>query len=392
MTIVDEESSNEKKGWEKVQIDTKTFQKEPFLTRITKFFSVKSVKKSTTLPPTKTEVENSNLETTPVQSVDLEDEEAAKKQLDWKKATISMKKFKKPSFRLPNLKINFSKKMLVLTGFIGVLGILFIAAYLKMDSPANGKPSGSNQAKHKQAAGNQGQVNLGDTPLVTEDSQSIQGSITDGKENNPNGDGADKNGSPIKPPNNPTPGANQPPITNPSNVTPAPKSTPTPKPAPSPAPTPKPIAPITGTNLVKNSSFESSLTSWKSWTPDGQSSIHLIATDFPYKGKADLCHWSDRSYRQKTYQVLTGVPDGTYVAKIWYRSGGGQKTLNLEVTKINNGSGSVTVGLPKSPDVWKQVTTTKFEVRGGTVHIGVYSNANSGNWADFDNIELIRVG
>jgi hypothetical protein len=150
---------------------------------------------------------------------------------------------------------------------------------------------------------------------------------------------------------------------------------------------------LIGVNVLKNSGFENGLTNWLSWNPAGQGPIHAIATDYPYKGKGDLVHWSDRAYQHKTYQIITNLPDGTYVARVWVRSGGGQRKLTLEVTRHNHGEGSVVTDIGRNalPDKWKQMTSPKIKVRGGTVHVGVYSDAQAGNWADFDNLEFVRV-
>lgn len=152
-------------------------------------------------------------------------------------------------------------------------------------------------------------------------------------------------------------------------------------------------APVLNVNLVKNCGFEDGLTGWSSWSPSGQSSIHDIATDYPYRGKKNLVHWSDQDYRQRTYQRITNLQDGVYVAKVRVRSSGGQNKLTLEVTKYNNGQGSVStnIGTHAMPDTWKTITSAKIKVVGGSVNIGVYSNAYAENWADFDHLELYRV-
>lgn len=144
-------------------------------------------------------------------------------------------------------------------------------------------------------------------------------------------------------------------------------------------------------NLLQNPGFETGdLSSWSSWKPDTQAAVaHKVDADQPRSGANKLVHWSGSAYKQTTYQAVN-VPNGTYKASVWVRSGGGQNYLRLEAS---NWGGSPLYSEAGSQPVtdWKQLTIDNIQVSTGTVTIGVFSDANAQNWAVFDDFELVSV-
>ena len=104
-----------------------------------------------------------------------------------------------------------------------------------------------------------------------------------------------------------------------------------------------------------------------------------------------LTHYASAAYQQTTYQAVS-VPNGTYRASVWVRSGGGQTNLRLEASNHGGGTTLYSTDLKgtASPSTWTQLTLSNISVTTGTVTIGVHSNAAAGNWAAFDDVELTR--
>ncbi|PTL85406.1 carbohydrate-binding protein [Vitiosangium sp. GDMCC 1.1324] len=146
-------------------------------------------------------------------------------------------------------------------------------------------------------------------------------------------------------------------------------------------------------NLASNPGLESGdLSSWSDWHPTTQSAAaHKVDTDTPRTGSFKLTHYAATAYQQTSFQAVS-VPNGTYRASVWVRSGGGQTNLRLEAS--NHGGGttlySTDLGSTATPSTWTQLTIANIPVTTGTVTIGVYSNAAAGNWAAFDDFELTR--
>jgi beta-glucosidase-like glycosyl hydrolase/aryl-phospho-beta-D-glucosidase BglC (GH1 family) len=140
-------------------------------------------------------------------------------------------------------------------------------------------------------------------------------------------------------------------------------------------------------NELSNAGFESGNTS-------GWSETHIGALaqkadiDNPFVGSYQLKHYDAAIYQQTTSQ-LKSVPNGTYNFSVWVRSGGGQNALKLFAknyggVEMNTAIGSSAIGS------WTRYTISNIQVTNGQIEVGVVSDANAGNWAVFDNFELIK--
>lgn len=146
------------------------------------------------------------------------------------------------------------------------------------------------------------------------------------------------------------------------------------------------------TNLLLNPGLEAgTLSSWSDWHPSTQTIAHKVDTDTPRTGTYKLTHYLASAYQQTTYQAVS-VPNGTYRASVWVRSGGGQTNLRLEASNYGGSTTlySADLGSTAYPSTWTQLTISNIPVTTGTVTIGVYSNANAGNWAAFDDFQLTQ--
>lgn len=96
-------------------------------------------------------------------------------------------------------------------------------------------------------------------------------------------------------------------------------------------------------------------------------------------------HYDDSAYNVYTYQTKTGLTNGTYTAKAWVRSSGGQTKCYLEAK--NYGGSALTANISQSFD-YVQVTISNIVVTNGQCTIGIYSECAANKWCAFDDIEL----
>lgn len=133
-----------------------------------------------------------------------------------------------------------------------------------------------------------------------------------------------------------------------------------------------PAAPASAASTLTNANFEWGLSGWSGngYTESGGRSGQR------------LTHWASGAYRWETYQTLTGLSNGTYTARAWVRSGGGQKAAYLALK--NCGGGEQRASVPAS-DAWTQISVTTT-VSNGQCTVSFFSDANAGNWASFDDV------
>ena len=123
------------------------------------------------------------------------------------------------------------------------------------------------------------------------------------------------------------------------------------------------------------------------WTVTG-------ATDASYtewgghSGNWRLSNWSPDAYVVETSQTLTGLPRGWYTLRAWVKSGGGQNEAYIAL-KNCGGHHDERTYLPIAPaSQWVQIVVSTHVTRGKCT-ISLYSDANAGNWANFDDIEFV---
>ncbi|WP_218015238.1 carbohydrate binding domain-containing protein [Brevibacillus dissolubilis] len=144
----------------------------------------------------------------------------------------------------------------------------------------------------------------------------------------------------------------------------------------------------TGTtpNKLTNFSFESgNTTGWTEWSSGA--SAQKADMDNPFTDNYKLTHYAPGSYQQLTSQVKA-VPNGTYQFSAWVRSGGGQKALHLFAKGY--GGAEMTANIGTNPiSEWTKYTIDNITVTNGQIEVGVWDDANTGNWAAFDQFELV---
>lgn len=146
-----------------------------------------------------------------------------------------------------------------------------------------------------------------------------------------------------------------------------------------------------GNNYALNPSYEANrvrqswASGWSSTANTGQNGGDGDGRtgDFFYE------HWSSGSYSASTDQVVE-VPNGTYELSVWFRSSGGQSTSRM-FARDYGGSQRIS-NLNTSQGSWAQRTISNINVTNGQIRIGIESTASGGQWVNFEDWELIRVG
>jgi len=98
-------------------------------------------------------------------------------------------------------------------------------------------------------------------------------------------------------------------------------------------------------------------------------------------------HYRPENYQIYTYQTVTGLANGTYTLSAWVKSTGGQPVAQLQAQ--NYGGSVLGVTVPASPTEWVQITIPNVNVTNGQCEVGIYSQANGGQWLHFDDITLL---
>ena len=87
-------------------------------------------------------------------------------------------------------------------------------------------------------------------------------------------------------------------------------------------------------------------------------------------------------------QNVDKLPDGTYTLKAWVRSGGGQNICRLYA---KSGGKEYNYSLKTPIDEWTEVVVSSdIEVNNGKCEIGLYSDADGGEWVQLDNLTLVK--
>lgn len=154
--------------------------------------------------------------------------------------------------------------------------------------------------------------------------------------------------------------------------------------------------PVERVNELDNGSFEAdgftnTPSSWGTWTANGADADAVFTSDaWAAHGTYTLNHWKATAYTASNYQTVTGLANGTYTFGAWVLNGGGQNAAYLYAK--NYGGAEVRASLPVAEGAWEYVSIDGIQVTNGQVEIGVYDDANAGNWLNLDDVKLYRTG
>lgn len=139
-------------------------------------------------------------------------------------------------------------------------------------------------------------------------------------------------------------------------------------------------------NYVANPGLESSdMSAW-------QLVNAARSTDAAYEGSYAIHFWNQDHVSAK--QTVTGLPNGVYELSVQTRIGvEGEPIADTSVLYATTSDTTYSTPLEvTSWDKWKKLALSDIEVRNGQLEIGVEVNDAEGDYGDFDDWELIRVG
>ena len=154
------------------------------------------------------------------------------------------------------------------------------------------------------------------------------------------------------------------------------------------------VAPLNAASVqaaaeITNPGFEADNTRTtppQGWTVSG--ATYASYTEWGgHSGNWRLSNWSTSAYVVETSQTLTGLTKGWYTLRAWVKSSGGQNAAYIALKDC--GAPAARTELPVAPPTqWIQIVVSTH-VTAGQCTISLYSDANAGNWANFDDIEFV---
>lgn len=129
-------------------------------------------------------------------------------------------------------------------------------------------------------------------------------------------------------------------------------------------------------------------------SPDGWNTTGDAAADFTESGGRSgyrLTHWSATPYTVATWQTLDGLADGEYTLRAWVHTDGGQNAAYIGLSNCGGHERRTALPVTKGYATWVQITVSTTVV-GGRCTIVLYSDANAGNYASFDDITFTPGG
>ena len=148
-------------------------------------------------------------------------------------------------------------------------------------------------------------------------------------------------------------------------------------------------------NLLDNASFESDKittepSQWNIWLSD-VTQKGTIKTEYgnAFDGDYKLTFWDDSDYDCSVYKTFEGIPNGKYQFSVWAMTNGEQKVLQMYAK--NFGGTELNTPITTSDINWNLFTIDEIEVTNNTCEIGIYTEANAGDWCNLDFAMLRKI-
>ena len=148
----------------------------------------------------------------------------------------------------------------------------------------------------------------------------------------------------------------------------------------------------TGTALT-NPGFESGMSGWTTWSPNGTESSAFSETyNGGHSGAYHLTQWRNAPFETWTYQTKSGLANGNYKVRAWVRKTGAFAFSRLQVKTCGSCSPALTnLGTYAG---WTLVETPAIAVTGGYLEFGFHSQStalDSSPVLHADDVELIKL-
>jgi hypothetical protein len=141
---------------------------------------------------------------------------------------------------------------------------------------------------------------------------------------------------------------------------------------------------------VTNAGFESGMTGWNTWSPNGTAGAAFTETyNGGYNSANHLTHYSPGAFETWTYQTINGIPNGDYRVRAWVRKGGDFGFSRLQAKTCASCTPAATnLGTYSS---WTQLETPTIAVTAGYLEFGLHTQAFTGSsFVHLDDVQLIR--
>lgn len=146
-------------------------------------------------------------------------------------------------------------------------------------------------------------------------------------------------------------------------------------------------------NYIQNDGFETDLASsqadWQIWTADHQAGTVRTEYGNAYEGQYKATFWAKKSYGASLYKTFTNLPNGTYQFSIEAMSNGKQKALYLYAK--NYGKAEIRKPIGVSDINWNRFVLQNIEVTNHQCEIGIYTDANAGDWCNLDSASFRKI-
>ena len=145
---------------------------------------------------------------------------------------------------------------------------------------------------------------------------------------------------------------------------------------------------------MTNSSFDAEAfdtqtpSGWSEWEATGAATSSYTETNLgANSGARHGTHWNTAAYQVYTYQTKTGLANGLYTLKGYFKRGGNQTACKFEAKDF--GSTTKDYWIPVL-SAWTPVEIKDINVTNGQCTVGIWSDANAENWLFFDDVEFFK--
>jgi hypothetical protein len=142
-------------------------------------------------------------------------------------------------------------------------------------------------------------------------------------------------------------------------------------------------------NALVNPGFETGdLTGWQTYS-SADADADFVESPSRY-GTYTGVHRKSAPYEVYTYQVLTGLTNGTYAVSARFKSSGGQTYTTFAAKNFGGTDVSVPIPKPGQNEVpsWVRVQLPDVAVSNGQLQVGIYSKSAADKWLDFDDVRV----
>ena len=151
-------------------------------------------------------------------------------------------------------------------------------------------------------------------------------------------------------------------------------------------------AAIASTNYVLNPGFEADNAAvqkplnWGQWLESGTAANLTLVNGDAHSGSYYCKMQGVAAYKVMTIQTISGLTNGNYTLKGWFRCSGGQGWGNLSIK--NYGGSELYAAINSTMSIWTQKTISNIPITTGTCEIDIYQQSGAGQWTDYDDFEL----